>query len=305
MTKSKTYRMRKGIHTALVTPFSVGGTDGAAFERLLKLQLDSGVSGVVVLGTTGEAPTVSDGERDGLIYAASRACKGRIDITVGCGSNDTARAVSLCKRAKELGADVALAVVPYYNKPEERGILRHYLTLAEESPLPVALYNVPSRTGRDIDGATYSVLARHENVIACKEASSDVQRAAERILSEPQFDLFSGSDTLLFPHLCLGARGCISVASNIAPELTVKVADEFFKGRYKEAREAYYRLLPFYAALFSESNPAPIKAIMQRAGLINGRLRLPLMPVSERTEAKLIYAATDAGIINADQRTER
>lgn len=297
MAAKKTSRLKGGIHTAAVTPFSDIGIDKEALDRLLEIQLSSRASGIAVLGTTGEAPTVTDKEREYIIYRTSEMCKGRLDITAGCGSACTLDAVKKCKRAKQLGAEFALVAAPYYNRPDQKGLLRHFLTVAEASPIPVILYNVPSRTAVDIEGDTFSYLARHENIAACKEASSDISKMIRHGEAEPEFDVFCGSDTLLYPFLALGARGCISVASNISPDMTCLIWELWEKGLYNEARERFYRMYPFFSQLFYTSNPVPIKALMGEMGLISPMVRPPLCQWDRSGLAKLKYAAEIAGII--------
>ncbi len=296
MPDNKIKRMPGGVHTAIVTPFDYGGIDAGGFERLLGIQKGSRVSGVVVLGTTGEAPTVTEYERDTLISLAVRALGNSKTVTVGCGSNDTGKTVGLCKRAAALGADLVLTVTPYYNRPSQRGLLRHYLTVAEASPLPVVIYNVPSRTGVDISADTLAVLSEHENVAGYKEASTDLNSVTAKMQAAPSLPFFCGSDTLLYHFLCLGASGAVSVSSNIEPDLTCEITERFEKGDAEGAKNAFFRLYPFLQALALDTNPVPVKTVMEAAGLISAAVRPPLCSMSSGLRSKLLYAAADLGI---------
>ncbi len=296
MTNSKKGRLPAGIHTAIVTPFSGGGIDIPSFCDLLDIQLNSGVSGVVALGTTGEAPTVTQKEKDVIIKECVKALSGKKALTVGCGSNDTKTACDKVKRAASLGAEFALVVAPYYNKPSQRGILRHFITVADNSPIPVIVYNVPSRTGVDVSAETLSVLSSHDNIVACKEASGDVQSVTKKIREAPELDFFCGSDTLLYHLLTLGAKGGISVCSNVEPDKTCVITDRFFTGDVSGAKDAFFALYPFLEALSCDVNPVPIKALMASCGLISPSVRAPLCELSEQKRSKLLYSASDAGI---------
>lgn len=296
MNDKKTGVFPAGIHTAAVTPFSGGGVDMPGFARLLELQAESDVSGVVVLGTTGEAPTVTRDEKDALIKEAVRILSGRKTVTVGCGSNSTAEACEKVKRAASLGAEFALVVAPYYNKPSQRGILRHYIAVADASPVPVVVYNVPSRTGVDISAETLSVLSLHENIVAVKEASPDMQSVTAKADAAPLLDFFCGCDTLLYHFLAAGAKGGVSVSSNIEPDKTCAIWKEYEKGDLKASREAFYTLYPFLKALECDTNPVPVKTVMASLGLISPEVRAPLCGLSDDKKAKLLYAAAEAGI---------
>ena len=292
----KKQRLPYGVHTALVTPFTYSGIDTDGFARLLEIQKNSGVSGAVVLGTTGESPTVCERERDTLTSLAVTALGGVKTVTVGCGSNDTGKTVKTCKRAAALGADLPLIVAPYYNKPSQKGLLRHFLTVAEDSPLPVVIYNVPSRTGVDISAETLSVLSAHENVAGFKEASSDLGSVTAKMQAAPDLPFFCGNDALLYHFLCLGAEGAVSVCSNIEPDRTCAITKLFKDGDKDGAKTAFFELYPFLQALCLDVNPVPIKTVMEAAGLISARVRPPLCAMNGGTRAKLLAAASDAGI---------
>lgn len=298
MFNKKTRRLSRGIHTAAVTPFLGGELDLPAFGRLLDIQLASRAAGVVVLGTTGESPTVTDKERDTLITEAASRLSGKKELTVGCGSNDTRKAVELTKRAAALGADFALVVTPYYNRPSQRGLLRHFMIVAESSPVPVILYNVPSRTGADISAETLALLSAHENVAALKEASSDMQSVTEK-KEAADIDIFCGSDALLYHFLATGAAGGVCVCSNIKPDRICEITDKFFSSDTDGARKAFFGLYPLLKALGCDTNPVPIKALMAAHGLITPEVRAPLCTLTDDKKAALLAAAEEAGIYNS------
>ncbi len=295
MSDKNTGAFPPGIHTALVTPFLNGGVDFASYGKLLEIQLCSRVAGVVVLGTTGEAPTVTDKEKERLVKESVDILKGKKTVTVGCGSNDTQKACEKTKRAASLGAEFTLVVAPYYNKPSQRGLLRHFITVADASPVPVVVYNVPSRTGVDISAETLSVLSEHPNIAACKEAGSDIQAITEKA-AVSRTGIFCGNDTMLLSELSLGAKGAVSVCSNAEPDRTCEIYEKYVSGDANGAREAFFALYPFLSALGCDTNPVPIKAVMSACGLISDAVRPPLCRLSEQKRAALLYAAADAGI---------
>lgn len=292
--KNKSYP--PGIHTAIVTPFSGERIDTAAYKHLLDIQLNSSVSGVVVLGTTGESPTVSEKEKEKLISISAEMLSGKKALTVGCGSNDTSKAIEKVKKAAALGAEYALVVVPYYNKPSERGILRHYLTVAESSPIPVIIYNVPSRTGADISAKTLSILSAHPNIAAIKEASPDICSITAKMYEAPDLDFFCGNDTLLYHFLLLGGKGGICVCSNLYPDKTCRIAELYKANKTKASKEAFFALYPYLQALSSDVNPVPIKTLLSACGLISPRVRAPLCEMAEDKRSALLRAAADAGL---------
>lgn len=296
MTDKKRGRLPAGVHTALVTPFSRNDIDLFALSALLEIQKNSGAAGVVALGTTGEAPTVTQKEKDEIIKECVKVLSGKKALTVGCGSNDTPTACEKVKRAASLGAEFALVVAPYYNRPSQRGILRHFITVADSSPIPVIVYNVPSRTGVDISAETLAVLSSHDNIVACKEASGDIQSVTSKIKEASELDFFCGSDTLLYPFLCLGGKGGISVCSNVEPDKTCEITDKYFAGDISGAKDAFFAMYPFLKELSCDTNPVPIKALMASCGLISAAVRPPLCEMPEQKRSKLIYSAADAGI---------
>jgi 4-hydroxy-tetrahydrodipicolinate synthase len=295
MSDKKTGVFPPGIHTALVTPFLNGAIDFASYGKLLEIQLCSRVAGVVILGTTGEAPTVTQKEKEKLIKDGVKQLTGKKTVTVGCGCNDTVGTCEKIKEAASLGAEFALVVAPYYNKPSQRGLLRHFITVADASPIPVIVYNVPSRTGVDVSAETLAVLSSHPNIAACKEAGGDIKTVTDKAAAE-RTDLFCGNDTMLLPHLALGAKGAISVSSNIEPDRTCEIYEKYVSGDADGAKDAFFSLYPFLSALGCDTNPVPIKAVMASCGLISDEVRPPLCRLPEQKRQGLLYAAADAGI---------
>ncbi|HEX8556488.1 MAG TPA: 4-hydroxy-tetrahydrodipicolinate synthase [Pyrinomonadaceae bacterium] len=291
----------RGCATALVTPF---GKDGSVdLERARALagrQVEGGVRVLVPCGTTGESATLSAAEREAVIAAAVEVARGRARVLAGTGSNSTAHAAEQSRRAAELGADAVLVVAPYYNKPTQEGLYRHFRAVAEAVPeTPVVLYNVPGRTSSNITAATTLRLARDcPNVVAVKEASGDLAQVMEILRSRPEgFLVLSGDDALTLALAALGADGLISVASNEAPELVSRMVEGALAGRWDEARELHYRLLPLMDANFVESNPGPVKAALALMGLLEENLRLPLVPVTEETRERVRGALAGLGLL--------
>ena len=282
MDKKNENGLFSGVATALVTPFTEDGIDLPTFRRLIDLQINARVSALVVAGTTGEASTLKDKERDALLYEALKATEDRLPVILGCGSNDTERAVFYTKRAKELGAHAALVVTPYYNKGTRSGIRTHFLRIAEAADLPIVLYNVPSRTGVDLSLDDYAVLREHPNILGVKEASDSIEKMARLCaMRKNDFRVYTGNDCMLLPSLSLGADGIISVASGVLPSKMCEIFSLFREGKVEKAQEENARLLPLYSLLFRETNPSPIKYALSLLGLGNGSLRLPLEMPSE------------------------
>lgn len=278
-----------GIATAIVTPFTKDGVDLDAFRALIDYQIQGRIHAIVVLGTTGEASTLTESERDALTVAAVEKADRRVPIIVGCGSNDTKKAVSYAKRAEALGADGVLIVTPYYNKGTDGGIVSHYLAVADATALPVILYNVPSRTGVDLTLSQYERMSFHPNIVAVKEAKGDTKRLAD-LVSMERLTVYSGNDEELLPALSLGASGLISVLSNLFPSETVRIYEDFAGGHVKEAAARFYKLRPLARLLFEDTNPAPIKCAMSLLGLVPPRLRLPMSEVSPLLRERLASA---------------
>ena len=293
-------RRLRGVMTALVTPFrDDGAVDWDAWDRLVARQLEAGVHGLVPCGTTGETPALTGDEWAGLIERAVRAAAGRVPVVPGTGTNDTSKTVERTRRARELGADAALVVTPYYNKPNPAGLARHYSRVAEEGGLPVVLYNVPSRTGLNAAPGLVLEIARDERIAAVKEASGNLGQAMTLIAGRRKgFSVLSGEDDMTLAMTLLGGDGVISVLSNVDPGGFVRMVEHAFAGRIEDARAEHYRLLALIRALFAETNPVPAKAALARLGLCTDRVRLPLAPAGEATRAQLEDGLARAGLLS-------
>lgn len=275
----------RGAATALITPFSGGEPDINAFVNMVEYQINSGIQALVVCGTTGEAPTLTHDEILALVANAADAARGRVPIIAGVGSNDTAKSAAMAIESSYAGADAVMAVTPYYNKTTESGLIAHFYAIANASPVPVIVYNVPPRTNVSLNMNIYRELAKHDNIVAVKEASGDVALASS-LLAECADDLaaYSGCDELTLPILTLGGLGVISVVSNILPEKTQSLCRAFFDGRLDDAREIQFYLGPLIKALFSRPNPIPVKAAAALLGMCSPELRLPLYPLDDTAE---------------------
>jgi 4-hydroxy-tetrahydrodipicolinate synthase len=291
----------RGCATALVTPFGAdGGVDIERMRALVGRQIEGGVRLLVPCGTTGESVTMSNEEREQVIAATVEAAKGRARVIAGTGSNNTAHAVEQSRRAAEIGADAVLVVAPYYNKPTQEGLYQHFRAVAEAVPeTPVVLYNVPGRTSSNISAETTLRLARDcRNVVAVKEASGNLAQIMEILRGRPEgFLVLSGDDALTFAMLALGADGLVSVASNEAPGPMSQLVDAALAGRWDEAREMHYRWLPLMDVNFVESSPGPVKAAMALMGLLEENLRLPLVPVTEKTRSRVREVLEELGLL--------
>lgn len=276
-----------GLFTAIITPFRNDQIDEEGLRKNINHQIDGGVNGIVALGTTGETPTLTRKEQDQVITAVISECRGQIPVVVGTGTNSTASTIENTRRAKELGADMALVVTPYYNKPSQEGIVAHFTKVAEEGGLPVIVYNIPGRSAVNISTATMERIARINGIAGVKEASGDVNQAADVIVRIqnhcPGFSVLAGDDSLALPLMAIGGRGVISVTSNVAPALFSRLINSALEGNFAKATQYYHEMLPLYRALFLETNPAPVKAAMELCGLAAGGLRLPLVAASEST----------------------
>src|SRR5579885_130663 len=291
----------RGCATALVTPFgSDGSVDIGRMRALVGRQIEGGVRLLVPCGTTGESVTMSGEEREEVIRATIEVAHGRARLIAGTGSNNTAHAVESSRWAAEAGADAVLVVAPYYNKPTQEGLYQHFRTIAEAVPeTPVVLYNVPGRTSSNIAAETTLRLARDcENVVAVKEASGNLAQIMEILRGRPRdFLVLSGDDAMTFAMIALGADGLISVASNEAPGEMSRMVDAALAGRWDEARREHYRLLPLMDVNFIESSPGPVKAAMTLMGLLEENLRLPLVPVTEKTRARVREVLVESGLL--------
>jgi 4-hydroxy-tetrahydrodipicolinate synthase len=295
----------RGAYTALITPMLDNGEiDYEGFRRLIAFQLAEGIDGIVPLGTTGENPTLEEAEEEKLIRIAVEEVKGRVPVIIGTGSNATRYAVKYTKRAKDLGADAALVVTPYYNKPNDDGLFRHFEVVAREGGLPVLVYNIASRTGRNIPLPLMERLAAIPGIVGVKESSGDINQIGDviRKIGIPgkaggrPFAVLSGDDALTLPLLALGGDGLISVLSNLAPARVAALVHACLEGNFEEGRRLHYELLPLIKAVFVETNPIPIKAAMTWAGLPGGPVRLPLGRLGDPGAAVLRRAMQDFGI---------
>lgn len=288
----------KGVGTALVTPMNESGVDYEALGRLIDWQIASGVNALVVCATTGEAPTLTDNEHCKVLEFAIQRSGHRIPIIAGTGSNDTSHAIMMSQFACTIGADAVLCVTPYYNKPTQSGLIASYTAIADAITAPVIVYNVPSRTGVNIEPETYGILAEHPNICGIKEANGRISKIAEafRVVGD-RLDIYSGNDDQTLPILAYGGKGVISVAANVVPDRMAALCQKFFAGDLAGAVRDQLTLLPLMQALFSQTNPIPAKAALARMGRIEDRLRLPLTPMEEPQRSKLYAKMEEMGLI--------
>jgi 4-hydroxy-tetrahydrodipicolinate synthase len=294
----------QGAYTALITPMTENGeVDYDGFRELIRFQIREGINGLVPLGTTGETPTLEEDEEEKLIRIAVEEAKGKVPLIIGAGSNSTRSAVTYTRRAKDLGADAALVVTPYYNKPNDEGIFRHFEAVAAVG-IPIVIYNIASRTGKNISTPLMKRLAEIPGVTGVKEASGDINQMGDviREIAAPQgaagnpFTVLSGDDAFTLPLIALGGDGVISVISNLVPAKVAALAKAALEGNYGAARKLHYELLPLIKAAFVETNPIPIKTAVTWAGLPGGPVRLPLAPLSPASEKPLREAMEGLGI---------
>ncbi len=290
--------MFEGVLTALVTPFRDGAVDERALHELVELQVSAGVDGLVPCGSTGEAATLSHAEHRRVIEVVVAAARGRVPVVAGTGSNNTHEALELTSHAKEAGADGALLISPYYNKPTQEGVVEHYATIARETAFPLLAYNVPGRTASNLLPSTLARLAEIEQVVGVKESCGDLHQIAQSVLACPDdFVILSGDDWATLPILCLGGRGVISTTSNVAPADMVELVRAYRSGDLDRARESYLRLLPLMDALFCESNPIPVKTALALRGLVFEEIRLPLTPISPPNRERLQAVLKEYGLL--------
>jgi 4-hydroxy-tetrahydrodipicolinate synthase len=289
----------RGVLTALVTPFRKDGSvDDEAFRSLVERQIEQGVHGLVPCGTTGETPALSRNEWESVVSATVEITAGRLPVVPGTGTNNTAESIERTKRAAELGANAALVVTPYYNKPNPAGLHAHYKAIAEEGGLPVVVYNVPSRTGLNVSPERVLELASIPEIVAVKEASGSLGQAMTIVAAgEEKLSLLSGEDDLTCAMTLMGGDGVISVVSNVDPGGTVRMVEAALSGDAGLARQLHYRLLPLMGALFAETNPVPAKAALALLGLAKDVVRPPLSSASESTRERLRQALAAAGLI--------
>ncbi len=295
MTKNPIF---KGAATALITPTTAQGVDYAAFGRLIDWQIQQGIDALVIAGTTGEGSTLNDAEHREVLRFAIERIAGRVPAIAGTGSNDTAYAIGMSRFACELGYDGLLVVTPYYNKATQAGLIQSFTAIADASTKPLILYNVPSRTGCNIEPATAAVLAQHPNIAAIKEASGNIsQVAALAALAGKELDIYSGNDDQIVPLLSLGGAGVISVLSNLIPKQTSEMCHRFFEGDVTGSLQLQLHYLDLANVLFCEVNPIPVKAAMAAMGFCENYLRLPLTPIESAHQEKLLAIMGNHGLI--------
>lgn len=290
--------MFQGSFTAIVTPFKDGELDEAAFRGLIDFQIEGGSHGIVPCGTTGESATLSHGEHHRVVEVAIEQAAGRVPIIAGTGSNSTRESISLTKHAERAGANGCLVITPYYNKPNPQGLYEHFKAVAEATSLPIIMYNVPSRTGRNMMPDEVARAAEIPNIVGIKEATGDLSQVSDVIgLCPDDFVVLSGDDFTVLPLISLGGKGVITVTGNVAPGKMAGMCDAALKGDWKQAREIHYYLRPVYKAMFFETNPIPAKTALKLMGKITGEVRMPLAPMSEANEARLAAVLKEAGLL--------
>jgi len=287
----------QGAIPALVTPFKDGAIDESAFRNLVERQIKGGVQALVPVGTTGETATLSHAEHRRVVELCVETAAGRVPVIAGAGSNSTEEAIGLVRHAKEVGADAALVVTPYYNRPSQEGLYRHFAAINDAIELPVVIYNVPARTSVDISNETVARLARLPNIAGIKDATSDLSRpSVMRRTCGEDFVLLSGEDASALGYMAHGGHGCISVTVNVAPDAMSAMIDACLAGDYRTALEWQDKLIWLHKALFADASPAPTKFALARMGLCQEDVRLPLAPCSETARAQVLEALRAAGI---------
>ncbi len=290
----------RGSFVAIVTPFRGGRFDRQAFERLIDFQIRGGTNGIVPCGTTGESATLTHEEHEEVIAACVAAVRGRVPVLAGTGSNSTAEAIRLTRAAKAAGAEAALLITPYYNKPPQQGLYDHYCAIAEAVDLPLVVYNCPGRTGVSISPETLARLAEHPRIIGVKDATGDPDWTTEVSMIEG-LQILSGDDSRTLPLMAVGAAGVISVTANVAPAEVAQLCEAALMGRWEEARRLHRHLYRLTKLLFVESNPVPVKAAVEMMGMIGPEIRPPLSRLAEKNRAALAREMTRLGLL-ADSR---
>lgn len=287
----------KGSYVALVTPFNNGKLDIEAVKKLVKYHIDNNTAGIVPAGCTGEAATLSLEERQELIETVIETARGsNLQIIPGTGTNNTQTTITLSKMAENLGADAVMLITPYYNKPTQEGLYQHYKKVANSLSIPIILYNVPSRTGVSLSPQTIKKLAEIENIIGIKEASGSLDQVSA-IVRSTKLTVLSGDDSLTLPMLSIGAKGVISVVANFIPSDVAEMINSFFNKDIEKAKNIHLKMFPLIKAMFCETNPAPVKKAMELLGLINGELRLPLVPVKKDSETLIKNELLNYGLM--------
>lgn len=293
--------MLQGTVTAMITPFTNGEVDEEGLKANIRFQMESGVSGLLVLGTTGEASTLSTDEQRLVVSLAAKTIECKIPLWVGTGSNCTRQTIEKTRLAKALGADIALIVTPYYNRPTQEGIFRHFEAVSYAVDIPIVIYNIPGRCSTNIETPTLLRIASLPNVIGVKEASGSVVQAMDVLASTkrfPDFAVFCGDDALTLPMLSLGAKGVISVVSNLIPAQVCAMVNAALASDFSSARKLHFDMLPLFKAAFMETNPVPIKTAMNACGMAAGKCRLPLYEMSAQNEESLLGVVKAMGLVN-------
>jgi len=288
----------KGVFPALVTPFRDGQIDEDAFVRLVERQIAGGVHGLVPVGTTGETSTLSHDEHRRVVELCVKTTAGRVPVIAGAGSNATAEAIELARHAKTVGADAALVVTPYYNRPSQEGLYAHYAAINEAVQLPVLVYNVPSRTSVDISNETLARLSRLPNIVGIKDATGDMSRVSfQRLMCGEDWVMLSGDDPSALGYMAHGGHGCISVTANVAPEQCAAFFNDIMAGQTQGALEGQDRLIRLHKALFTDASPSPAKFALAHLGLCQEDVRLPIVKASEPSRTEVLAAMRDAGVV--------
>ncbi len=290
--------MFTGSLVAIVTPFRKGKVDERALADLIEWQIAHGTNGIVPCGTTGESATLSHDEHNRVIELTVEVVRRRVPVVAGTGSNSTDEAIALTKHAKQAGADAALLITPYYNKPTQEGLYRHYRAVAEAVDLPLVLYNIPGRTGVNMLPATIARLTALPTIVGVKEGSGSVQQASDLVqMCGDRLTVLAGDDALTLPMMAVGGKGVITVTANIVPAEMARLVAAFTEGKIEEARRIHFKLSPLFAALFFETNPIPVKEALSLMGKIDPELRLPLCSMAQDTREKLVQVLKDASLI--------
>lgn len=291
--------MLRGTITAIVTPFDEGrAIDEDALRKLVNFQIEKGIFGIVPCGTTGESPTLNYEEHNRVIDIVIDEAKGRVPIIAGTGSNSTEEAIFLTRHAYEVGAQYSLQVAPYYNKPTQRGLYEHFIAIAETVDLPMIIYNIPGRTGINIETDNLLRMAEHKNIVGVKEASGSIPQMMDILSKRPQdFTILSGDDNLTLPLLALGGDGVISVASNLVPKEVSQMVNAALEDNWEEARRNHYQLLPLFKALFIETNPIPIKTALAMQGMMKEVFRSPMCTMEPKNREQLKTVLKSQGIL--------
>jgi len=290
--------MLKGAITALVTPFKNGRIDEEAYRALIERQIREGIHGLVPCGTTGESPTLSHAEHKRVVSICIDQVKKRVPVVAGAGSNSTAESLELTKHVQDAGADYALIITPYYNKPTQEGLYQHYKTIASQTRIPIVVYNVPGRTSLNLLPETMARLSELPNIVGLKDATGDLKQGAKTLeLCGDKITVLSGDDFTVLPLLAIGGQGVISVVSNVAPADMAEMCNAFFQGSLAAARKLHFKMWPLMEAMFYETNPAPAKTALKMMGQITGEVRQPLCPLSQANETRLRQVMQEYGLI--------